>query len=70
MIADPQFAYIDLVDFAELAYSFMIGLPGWASSGFCMMDPETLKKQRYTFVKYWHNKLNSDRAKILNQLGS
>lgn len=25
-----------------------------------MMDPETLKKQRMTYVRYWTQKLNDD----------
>jgi hypothetical protein len=39
---------------------FMTGIPGFGSSGFCLMDPETLRKQRWTYVKYWRNKLIND----------
>lgn len=38
----------------------MTGLPGFGSRGFCMMDPETLKKQRMTYVRYWKRKLDDD----------
>ncbi len=47
-----------------MAYMFMTGIPGRGSSGFCMMDPETLKKQRITYVKYWTRKLEKDLRQI------
>lgn len=51
---------LSLTDFADIAYQFMTGIPGWGSSGFCMMDPEVLRKQRWTYVKYWLRQLNKD----------
>jgi hypothetical protein len=58
-----------MIEYADVAYSFMIGLPGWGSAGFCMMDPETLKKQRWTYVKYWLGKLERDVKRIVENSG-
>ena len=66
--ADPPIFYLDLEEFAEIAYLFMVGIPGWGSHGFCMMDPETLKKQRWTFVKYWADKLIKERNSVITSL--
>ena len=43
-----------------MASAFMTGIPGFGQRGFCMMDPEALKKQRITYVQYWMRKLNED----------
>lgn len=53
-----------MIEFANMAYAFMTGIPGFGSRGFCMMDPEVLKKQRITYVKYWMNKLNEDLREV------
>lgn len=47
-----------------MAYSFMTGYPSRFGGGFSMMDPETLRKQRFTYVKYWLRKLEKDMADI------
>jgi hypothetical protein len=47
-----------------MAYQYMTGLPGFGSSGFCMMGPEELKKQRLTYIKYWNKRLTNDLAAI------
>lgn len=52
----------------DLAYLFMTGIPGWGSSGFCMMTPDQLKKQRWTYVKYWTKKLIEDRNDVYTAL--
>jgi len=49
-----------MIEFADIAYQFMTGLPGMGSTGFCMMGPEELKKQRITYVKYWVGRLSRD----------
>lgn len=64
MTQDPVLAEIGLEEYGEMAYMFMTGIPGRGSSGFCMMDPETLKKQRITYVKYWTRKLEKDLRQI------
>jgi hypothetical protein len=43
-----------------MAYAFMTGIPGFGNRGFSMMDPEVMKKQRITYVKYWWKKLVED----------
>lgn len=58
LIANPDFACIDLQEFAELAWAFMTGVPGGFSTGFRIMGPDELKRQRWTYVKYWADKLN------------
>ena len=63
-LTNPEFFRLELKDFAEMAYAFMTGVHGWGQYGFCMMDPEVLKKQRWTFVKYWYKKLASDRQAV------
>lgn len=60
-LTNPEFFRIELTEFADMAYAFMTGIPGWGSSGFRMMGPDELKRQRWTYVKYWINKLNRDR---------
>lgn len=59
---------LELEEFADIAYAFMTGIPGWGSSGYCMMDPETLKKQRWTYVKYWLKKMNKDISDVVKAL--
>jgi len=59
---------MDLEDYANLVYMFMTGVPGWGSSGFCMMGPEELKKQRWTYVKYWANLLVKQRSEAISAL--
>jgi hypothetical protein len=46
----------------------MTGVPGMGSSGYCMMDPETLKKQRWTYVKYWLKKMNKDIREVVKSM--
>lgn len=53
-----------MVEFANLAYAFMTGIPGFGNSGFCMMDPEVMKKQRITYVRHWLGMLNSDLQRV------
>ena len=55
---------LELTEYADIAYEFMRGIQGWGSSGYCMMDPETLKKQRWTYVKYWLDRLTKDRKEV------
>lgn len=65
LLVDPPLAFIGLVEFADMAYVFMTGIPSkFGSRGFCMMDPEVLKKQRITFVKYWLRKLEQEFASM------
>jgi hypothetical protein len=42
----------------------MTGVGGWGSSGFQMMSPSELRKQRWTYVKYWIARLNKDRKAV------
>lgn len=53
-------AQVGLIEFADLAYAFMTGIPGFGTRGFCMMDPEVMKKQRITYIRYWMRKLQDD----------
>jgi hypothetical protein len=32
------------------------------------MDPETLKKQRWTYVKYWLKKMNKDIREVVKSM--
>jgi hypothetical protein len=66
-ITETDFFGIELQDYADLAYTFMRGIPGrgGSSGGFQMMDPETLKNQRWTYVKYWLKRLSKDWDKIV-----
>ena len=59
-VQDPPASESGLIEFANMAYMFMTGIPGFGTRGFCMMDPETLKKQRITYVEYWRNQLEQD----------
>ena len=49
-----------MIEFADLAYAFMTGIPGFGQRGFCMMDPEVMRKQRITYIRYWMKKLAED----------
>ena len=60
LVSDPTVAAIDMIQYADMAYAFMTGIPGFGQRGFCMMDPETLNKQRITYVRYWMHKLTDD----------
>lgn len=42
----------------------MTGIPGWGSAGFCMMQPNVLRGERITYVRYWIKKLAEDLSKI------
>jgi hypothetical protein len=48
------------VEYANLAYRFMRGIPSPYSVGFNMMGPEELKRQRWTYVKFWLNRIDED----------
>jgi hypothetical protein len=46
---------------------FMTGIPSRSgSTGFCMMGPDELKNQRWTYVKYWDRKIDEMWAEIRN----
>ena len=60
LVYDPPIERIGLTDFADMAYRFMTGIPGFGSSGFRMMGPDELKGQRLTYVKYWYKQLCKD----------
>lgn len=52
-------------EFADIALRFMIGLASGHSAGFSMMDPEVLKKQRWTVVKYLLRRMDELQAAII-----
>ena len=61
---DPPVEMMTPKEFADTAYMFMTGIPGFGSRGFAMMDPGTLKKQRLTYVRYWSKLLVSDIKRV------
>lgn len=58
--------HIPMELYADIAYIFMTGLPGFGGGGFCMMDPETLRRQRITYVKYWLKRYNESMSRVLS----
>lgn len=60
----PHVFKVDLTEFAELAYAFMTGIPTFQGGGFCMMGPDELKKQRWTYVKFWAKRLMKDLSRL------
>lgn len=56
----PNLYLIEPKEFAEMAYAFMTGLPAFGSSGFSMMGPDELKRQRITYAKFWMGHLKRD----------
>ncbi len=64
LIDNPPIFNIELVEFGDMAYLFMTGLPAWGSAGFCVMGPDELRRQRWTYVKYWLRKLNAAASRM------
>lgn len=64
-LASTEFRGITTLEYADLALSFMLGVPSpHGAAGFCMLSPSDLKKERVTVVKYWVKRLNMLRQTV------
>jgi hypothetical protein len=54
-------------EFGDMAYLFMTGVPSSMTRGFCLMDPESLKKQRLTYARYWAKLILKDIERVRQQ---